>query len=58
MANHVIEGVGNLDYCFVVVSYAASQNVIDDVLRCEELNVVCSSSGILIEESLLNLFVL
>ena len=58
MANHVVEGVGNLDNSFVIVSYAVCFNVIDDVLCSEELNVVCSSPGILVEEGFLHLLVL
>jgi hypothetical protein len=53
-----LEGFGPLDNSFVIVSYAVCFNVIDDVLRCEELNVLCSPPGILVEEGLLDLLVL
>ncbi len=57
MSNHVIEGVGELYESLVVGSHAVRLNVVDDVLRSELLNRISCSFGVLVQKSLLDLFV-
>ncbi len=48
--------VGDLYKCFIIVSYTTSQDIVDDVLCCEQLEVC--SSGVFVENGFFLFFIL